>query len=782
MVRKIIGPIFLLLSITALMVSCEMARAQQLRPGSVIGNPTATPAPPRDSTMSAILAPKGIFWADDYGATHNKIADDTPAIQAALNAASVAGGGIVYLGPYSYLIDSANISIPRQVTLACPAWPGVGGHPTPLGSDYSAIKCALYVNPLYTISNAGKLANTWVLNKNIPNITTLREAMTAISAFSGVGVTISGIDAMTDGVTIGGFATCLSSSGYARPILNMVFGDCTNGVVIDNAHDIAKLTNVELWPFVTTGQGYVSYAISDAADNGVGLYRLTVPANILQTGDSVAVANVGGAVGVNGRWFVTYVDATHVDLQGSATAPTTTGNTTIGYTYVSVGSTANLAVGQSVSGTGIPVGATIAAVWPNTPAISLDAAHAATATGSSVTMTFGNAAYTSGGTAMMDAFYRSGSGIRITASEGAQIYSGFVFEYAIGFEFATGSLATACYNCTYDAYSLTGGWGLTAIRFSGTTNYENYISGGYISSPQFAVVQTSTGALIDNIVENIGINTNFTNVLEQTSGYLTLSKINSYTSGSLLYKNSAAPHLTMTSSRLPNANVYTFNDAYTDMWQDGAVVLSGNPQIGTHHLATIDATTGLFGGPIKMSASSTAIQYYNPAGAADQKYWTAGPGSSGAFAIKTINDAFTTNYNAFVLFRGSGYTIGSLAMYTAAGVQTFSCDGTQHCQLGNATAPTIASGACGAAANGTIAAGGNDQAMKIQIGAAATTACAVTFAGTWTTAPRACDVTPANAIGAVQGTTGMYVSALSTTTLTLAGTALAGANYYAHCY
>jgi hypothetical protein len=59
--------------------------------------------------------------------------------------------------------------------------------------------------------------------------------------------------------------------------------------------------------------------VRGAANNGGGLIRLTVgTTSNLHTGQSVTVANVGGTTEANGTWTVTVIDATHIDLQGSA--------------------------------------------------------------------------------------------------------------------------------------------------------------------------------------------------------------------------------------------------------------------------------------------------------------------------------------------------------------------------------------------------------------------------------------------------------------------------------
>ncbi|MBS0368993.1 MAG: hypothetical protein JSS57_07325 [Proteobacteria bacterium] len=93
--------------------------------------------------------------------------------------------------------------------------------------------------------------------------------------------------------------------------------------------------------------------------------------------------------------------------------------------------------------------------------------------------------------------------------------------------------------------------------------------------------------------------------------------------------------------------------------------------------------------------------------------------------------------------------------------------------------PTIASGACGTGTNGTIT--GTNQSGKITIGASATTACAVSFSATLAAAPNSCQLTPASTGAAAWGTTGAYISAITTGGFTVTGSALASTVYYFQC-
>mgnify|MGYP003385243720 CR=1 FL=1 len=94
--------------------------------------------------------------------------------------------------------------------------------------------------------------------------------------------------------------------------------------------------------------------------------------------------------------------------------------------------------------------------------------------------------------------------------------------------------------------------------------------------------------------------------------------------------------------------------------------------------------------------------------------------------------------------------------------------------------PTIASGACGTTTNGTIVAGSTDQTGRITVGAAAATACAVSFSATLSPVPKSCTFSPMNAAAV---TAAAFIGAPSGTgfTLTTAGS-FANTNWAYHCY
>ncbi len=101
--------------------------------------------------------------------------------------------------------------------------------------------------------------------------------------------------------------------------------------------------------------------------------------------------------------------------------------------------------------------------------------------------------------------------------------------------------------------------------------------------------------------------------------------------------------------------------------------------------------------------------------------------------------------------------------------------------ISGGSVPTVANNDCGSSTQGVVTAGGNDNSFLITVGTAAVTSCAVSFNATWTAAPKSCVIAPANATAAATGTTLAYVSAITTTKVTITGTALASAAYYVHC-
>lgn len=125
---------------------------------------------------------------------------------------------------------------------------------------------------------------------------------------------------------INNYAVRLDSGGSTTQIDNLQTDRAGYCSIYANAGNFVTVTGGEF-----KGAGIAgTLTVTGAANNGSGLIRLTVtgfgnnPAGGgtvtggLTTGDTVTVSSVGGTTEANGKWTLTVVDATHIDLQTSA--------------------------------------------------------------------------------------------------------------------------------------------------------------------------------------------------------------------------------------------------------------------------------------------------------------------------------------------------------------------------------------------------------------------------------------------------------------------------------
>ncbi|WP_277753782.1 glycosyl hydrolase family 28-related protein [Muricoccus nepalensis] len=300
-----------------------------------VGGATETRRATFGQIRSALGADRPLY-VRDYGAVGNGTTDDTAAIQAALNAAAAAGGGVVMFGPRRYLVDSADLVIPPDVTLRGGADPG-GFR---LNNDYTALPYSIVLNPLRTIRlrrNAA-LMGVAILRKGLTVPSSLREALDCAAAFSGTAVSIgdgttgtsptNATDASVRNLLIIGFTWGIYSNGSSRTRILDVLGDCTNGLYLGKSYDIAHNERINWHPLATTGRSFSgnTYSVTGCANNGSGLVRLTLSAaHELRAGDVVVVSGVGGVAGANGRFTIAAAPSTTtLDLAASAFSGTFT--------------------------------------------------------------------------------------------------------------------------------------------------------------------------------------------------------------------------------------------------------------------------------------------------------------------------------------------------------------------------------------------------------------------------------------------------------------------------
>lgn len=280
----------------------------------------------------ALLADRPLH-VRDFGAVGNGTTDDTAAIQAAIDAAATLGGGVVLLGPRRYVVASADLVVKNGVFLRGRS--SSGGWR--VNGDFTSVNHAILLDSARTIrvQRNGGLEGLAVLRRGMTVPGNLRQGMDAAAAMAGTAITVgdgtggsgagNGADTTLACLLVLGFDWGIYSLGNARLRVRDVLGDCRNGLYLGNAFDVCRISEVNWHPLVTTGRSWSNtrIAITNVADNGSGLFRITLATpHSLQTGELMNISEVrtSGAPTLWGRWTVTVIDATRVDLQGSTYA------------------------------------------------------------------------------------------------------------------------------------------------------------------------------------------------------------------------------------------------------------------------------------------------------------------------------------------------------------------------------------------------------------------------------------------------------------------------------
>jgi len=424
---------------------------------------TGATAETRRATMvqlrSAMQAERDLH-VRDFGAVGNGTSDDVVAIQAAIDAAAAAGGGIVRLGAKRYLIAAADLNVKPYVTLAGGS---VGGQRE--AANYTAAPFALIVDPARTIRmrRGSRLEGLAVLRRGLTAPTTLRGALTAIAAFAGTAVTVGdgtgtaggdGADTRIERLLIVGFDRAIASDYSNRLQIRDVLGDNRNGVSIGHAYDIVRVHGVHFWPFVTgnlSNISLVSRSITGVANNGGGLIRVTTAvAHDLATGDLVNLTAVGGVPNANGRFTVTVVSTTVVDLQGSSFA----------------------------------------------------------------------GAYTSGGLLHIWSNRRTGRAFQVSNSDVGDFVDCFAYGYDVGFEFGTGAQAPQLVNCSVDNNAAVIDPVPVGLLITGNAFRTKWV-GGFLSS-QGTTVRVQSSSIDHHHMLGCVVNGGNVRTLDVVSGGLTL--------------------------------------------------------------------------------------------------------------------------------------------------------------------------------------------------------------------------------------------------------------------
>lgn len=631
------------------------------------------------------------FLVDDYGAVHNFVGDDAAAINAAIAAAVAAGGGRVLLGPYAYWAQSASITVPANVVLT-----GYGPYTRILsGADNTAVPFSIYFPSANSLNVQGGQVIGLALFNDLVHFTvpgTTRATIRAyVDSYAGTGVRIGtgGTPTISNGsyvrnCYVGGFATGILVDRASNVQLIDIMGDCTNGLKIDQSYDDNYLENIEWIGQLTAGRtgSTDNFAVLSMADNGAGLIRLELAANdvVNLENDLMVTAGTGGQ-GARGLWpGILKIDATHVDLPGSAFAPVVAGcGTTSGTQYVSVPTTANLQPGMTVTGAGIPPGATIGAVSYGLNAILLTYGFAATATGTA-TLTFGSTAYTPSSSALRyEGGMRSGVGFELARADGARGDGLFCYGYLTGFK-TGGGVGVAFYGMQADDFGyLCPNQHALPIDIDNSSGaglgYGNVFAGSLLAARGIAIRHniTVSNAGAANVYQGFRIARPGASC-EVIDGPAIFSGLSSPSATSFIFAD-AVEQPVVSGCCLPFTSFYS--DAANPKWTTGTVSANNNYAVNAPLAAqTVQAASqAVFTSTCTTSAlDEKTFQFVNVAG---------------ALAVRTTDDALTTaatlmvfrrvgnvpkSVDALVPMVWPGYTVATLPSPPALNMRAFVTD------------------------------------------------------------------------------------------------------------
>ena len=240
-----------------------------------LGNISNSTAIATGSTTVRSLANRfaDVVNVKDFGADPTGVVDSSVAFQNAID--SLLNGGIVEFDG-KYLIDNT-ITIKYNVSLV-----GKNKSIDQINGkiDPSKISCQLIVNPTQTIylESAALISDCLILKKGLTlPFTSKAAAATGVASYAGTALTVQGASAGNlrvygptfERLMIVGFEQAIYCNHIERCVIDLVHGDCTNGITIETSADICYISNCHFWPYTTAHQGF---DVSSAYRSGKAYY------------------------------------------------------------------------------------------------------------------------------------------------------------------------------------------------------------------------------------------------------------------------------------------------------------------------------------------------------------------------------------------------------------------------------------------------------------------------------------------------------------------------------
>ncbi|HEY1663756.1 MAG TPA: glycosyl hydrolase family 28-related protein [Verrucomicrobiae bacterium] len=283
------------------------------------GKPQASPAPVAPPPPPPTPGPTGWFDVKAFGAKGDGATPDEGAINAALQAAREARGGVIWFPPGLYLIES-QVVVEHQVTLMGAGWDG-GGHPS-AGSWIMTKTPGVNVE----IRGRGTLVQGIGFSQSQPSHShDSKEDWTPTN--HDFAIVVAADDVFLKQIHLLPCTRGIKIMSAGRAILDHIFGQpLTTGIEIDNAKDVVKVNNVHFWGF-WSGDHPVRAWMSK---NGTGLNCLRVDnpqfSNLFFLGYNRGIAFGASAHGITSKFKITNADCDSCETGIEVGGENTTGD------------------------------------------------------------------------------------------------------------------------------------------------------------------------------------------------------------------------------------------------------------------------------------------------------------------------------------------------------------------------------------------------------------------------------------------------------------------------